>query len=329
MCSRRAGRGRSPSRSRRHRTPQVRKRPPSARTRSSRRWTRCSRHAPQEAEALFADDVTAHGDLYAAALSSLLWAKSYYAWDGSGLDDAWAGKVDVADVLIMPDKWEYPWVASWDTAFHAVAATLVDPDLAADQLRFLLGDGWQQPDGMVPCAEWVMAVECPPLFAWSALRVAAAYDDAGRTADADAFLAELYPGLGRQYGYWQETNAVGDDLYAGGFLGMDNLPRGEPAADGTPAAQADGSAWMAAFARDLAAIATRLGRDDEAAAYLADRDRVAAAVNARLWDEATGFYYDADGDDGLLLTQSYTGLVPLIAGIVPDGPAPARARGDP
>ena len=268
-----------------------------------------------EAATLFRDDVTAHQDLYAAALSSLLWAKSYYAWDGAGLDDAWKGKVDARDVLIMPDKWEYPWLASWDTAFHAVAATLVDPDLAADQLEFLFSDRWQQPDGHVPCAEWVMDVECPPLFGWSALRVAAAYDDAGRPADAVAFLGGLYPGLGRQFEYWKQVNAVGDDLYAGGFLGMDNLPRGRNK-DGSPAAQADGSAWMAAFAGHLATIATRLGKDDEAAAFTAERERIAAAVNERLWSEEEGFYFDAD-TNGLRTTVTYSGLVPLIAGIVP------------
>ncbi len=268
-----------------------------------------------EAATLFRNDVTQHQDLYAAALSALLWSKSYYAWDGAGLDDAWKGKVDAHDVLIMPDKWEYPWVASWDTAFHAVAASLVDPDLAATQLRFLLSERWQQPDGHVPCAEWVMDVECPPLFAWSALHVADAFDRAGRTTDGDAFLAELYPRLALQYGYWQDNLSVGGDLYAGGFLGMDNLPRGK-GEDGKPAAQADGSAWMAAFARDLATIATRLDKPDDAARFTADRDRVAAAVNARLWSEDEGFYFDADGD-GLLSTVSYTGLVPLIAGIVP------------
>jgi len=268
-----------------------------------------------EAAEVYADDVTKHRDLYAAALGSLMWSKSFYAWDGSGWQEDWAGRVDVRDVLLMPDKWEYPWLASWDTAFHAVTAALVDPDLGAAQLRFLVSDRWQQPDGHVPCAEWVMDVECPPLFGWAALRIAEAYAAAGREADGEALLRDVYPGLARQYGYWQAEIAVGDGLYAGGFLGMDNLPRGEATPSG-PSAQADGSAWMAAFARDLARIAERIGDPDAASRYLADRETVAAAVNARLWDEATGFYYDADGDR-LLLIQSYTGLVPLIAGIEP------------
>ncbi len=186
---------------------------------------------------------------------------------------------------------------------------------AEDGIAAISDDRWQQPDGHVPCAEWVIEVECPPLFAWSALRVAAAYDAAGRTADGDAFLAELYPRLVLQYRYWQATNPVAGDLYAGGFLGMDNLPRGQ-GVDGVPAAQADGSAWMAAFARDLATMATRVGRADDAPGFLGDRDRVAEAVNAHLWDEESGFYYDATAT-GLLKIQSYTGLVPLIAGIVP------------
>jgi hypothetical protein len=263
-----------------------------------------------EADGLFRGEVTAHEDVYRQALAGLLWSQSLYTWDGTtSFDPTWAGKVDARDVLIMPDKWEFPWLASWDTGFQAVAASRIDAELAADQLRFLFSDRWQQPDGHVPCAEWVMSVECPPVFAWSALRVA----DAFETAEAgDAFLREVFPGLQRQYAYWWSTNAVRPDgLFTGGFLGMDNLPRGKGMA------QADASAWMAFFARDLAAIAERLGDAEAAARYTADIDRIAAAVNANLWDEDDGFYYDLDTDGTFIPTKSYSGLIPLIAGIVP------------
>ena len=260
-----------------------------------------------EAGSLFRGDVTAHEAVYRQALMSMLWSQALYTWDGvSSYDNSFAGKVDANDVLVMPDKWEFPWLASWDTGFEAVTAALIDPQLGADQLRFLLSDRWQQPDGHIPCAEWVMGVECPPIFAWSALKVA----DAGA---GDAFLREVYPGLQRLYDYWWKTNAVTPDgLFTGGFLGMDNLPRG----DGK--AQADASGYMAMFARDLAQIATRLGDTASADRYTADRDRIAAAVNANLWDEERGFYFDLDKDGtSFILTKSYTGLIPLVAGIVP------------
>ena len=260
-----------------------------------------------EAGGLFRGDVLAHEDVYRQALASLLWSQSLYTWDGaSSYDPAWEGKVDARDVLIMPDTWEFPWLASWDTGFQAVTASLIDPQLAADQLRFILGDRWQQPDGHVPCAEWVMAVECPPVFAWSAWRI----HEAGA---GTAFLEEVYPSLGRLYDYWWTANAVEPaGLFTGGFLGMDNLPRGEDAA------QADASGWMAFFARYLGRIAETLGDDAAAARYAGDIDAIAAAVNAHLWDEGAGFYFDlATGGGSFIPTKSYSGLIPLIAGIVP------------
>ncbi|HEX4897054.1 MAG TPA: trehalase family glycosidase [Candidatus Limnocylindrales bacterium] len=261
-----------------------------------------------EADGLFRGEVSDHEPVYRAALQSLLWSQVLYTWDGtSSYDPAWAGKVSANDVLIMPDKWEFPWLATWDTGFQAVAASLVDPQLGADQLRFLFSDKWQQPDGHLPCAEWVMTTECPPIFAWAARRVAAA-------GAGDAFLREVYPGLQHLFDYWWATNAVvPEGLFSGGFLGMDNLPRG---GDGRP--QADASAWMAFFARDLGAIATQLGDTASADRYDADVARIAAAVNAHLWDDEAGFYFDVDADgEGFIPTKSYSGLIPLIAGIVP------------
>ncbi len=260
-----------------------------------------------EADGLFRGEVAQHEDVYRQALAGLLWAQSLYTWDGaSSYDPSWAGKVHANDVLIMPDKWEFPWLATWDTGFQAVAASLVDPQLAADQLRFLFSDRWQQPDGHLPCAEWVMRDECPPVFAWSAWRIA-------RAGAGTDFLREVYPGLQRLYDYWWQKNAVEPrGLFSGGFLGMDNLPRA------TAQAQADASAWMAFFARYLGKIADEVGDAASAARYAADLDTIAGAVNRTLWDETAGFYFDLD-DSGraFIPTVSYSGLVPLIAGIVP------------
>jgi hypothetical protein len=261
-----------------------------------------------EAQGIFAGQVSEHQELYQAALSALIWNESLYRWDGeSSAIPRWTGIVNAGDVLIMPDKWEYPYVAAWDSAFQAVTATLVDPGIAQAQLRFLLSERWQQPDGHVPCAEWVMETECPPVLAWAAWRVYQA-------SDRDrVFLGSVYRGLQRQYRYWWNELGVGGGLFTGGFLGMDNLPRSK----GT--AQADASGWMAFFARDLARIAGELGDPAAQGAYEGDIELIRRGVNDRLWNEATGWYHDLDETErGFIALESYSGLIPLIAGIVPE-----------
>jgi hypothetical protein len=261
---------------------------------------------------LFAGRVSDHESLYRQALMSLLWSESYYHWDGSSsVNPAWAGLVDAHDVLIMPDKWEYPWLASWDTAFQAVAAAQADPQVAQDQLRFVLSDRWEQPDGHIPCGEWVMNVECPPVLAWAVARVYEVSHDR-------AFLEEVYPALQRNYEYWWSHNQVGDALFTGGFLGMDNLPRSS-----TPQPQADATAWMAAFARDMAGIASELRDTEMSGMYWIDRGRIQEQLNSALWDEETGFYYDLNSSGAFIRHKSYSGLVPLIAGVVPPERMPA------
>ncbi len=264
-----------------------------------------------EAEGVFAGAVAQHEPVYRQALSSLLWSQSLYRWDGtSSWIPEWEGRVAANHVLIMPDKWEFPWLATWDSAFHAVTAALVDPELGADQLRFILSPDWQQPDGHIPCAEFVMDQECPPVFSWATWRVHLA-------GAADGFLASVYPGLVANHAYWQDQLQVAPGLYTGGFLGMDNLPR----APGQP--QADASAWMAFSAGYLARIADDLDETDAADEYRAEVLEIAAAVNAELWDEDAGFYYDRNEDGANpIRTKSYSGLVPLIAGIVPDDRLP-------
>ncbi len=264
-----------------------------------------------EADALFGGDVTEHAPVYRQALMSLLWSQSLYRWDGASTwIPAWEGRVDADEVLIMPDKWEFPWLATWDSAFHAVTASLIDPQLGADQLTFILSERWQQPDGHLPCAEFVMDDECPPVFAWAAWRVHQA--GAGPT-----FLASVYPGLAANHAYWQRELQVSPGLYTGGFLGMDNLPRAEGQA------QADATGWMAFSAGHLALIADELGDADAAAAYRDEVEDIAGAVNAELWDAERGFYFDRDTDgETPILTRSYSGLIPLIAGIVPPDRVP-------
>ena len=259
-----------------------------------------------EMAGVFSGAVSEHESLYRQALMSMLWNESFYRWDGaSGVAPGYAGTIDAHDVLIMPDKWEYPWPVSWDSAFQAVTASLIDPVLAEDQLRFFLSDRWQQPDGHIPCAEWVMANECPPIFAWAAWRV---YE----TSHDPQFLEDVYPGLQRNYDYWWAHHQAGDALFSAGFLGMDNLPRASGGG-----AEADASAWMAFFARDMARIASELHDPDTSQRYWVDRGRIQEQINTNLWDEATGFYYDQTRNGALLGHKSYSGLIPLIAGVVP------------
>jgi glycogen debranching enzyme len=172
-------------------------------------------------------------------------------------------------------------------------------------LGFVLSDRWQQPDGHIPCAEWVMDDECPPIFAWAVWRV---YE---QNHDLE-FLQSVYPALQRSYEYWWSHNMVGGSLFTGGSLGMDNLPRG-----GADVAQADASAWMAFFARDMARIASELRDPAGSERYWVDRGTIQEAINSVLWDEATGFYYDLNSDGSFIAHKSYSGLVPLIAGVVP------------
>jgi hypothetical protein len=254
----------------------------------------------------FAGEVSDHKALYRQALMSMLWNESFYRWDGSsGVNPAYAGLIDAHDVLIMPDKWEYPWPASWDGAFHSVTAALIDPVLAQDQLRFYLSDRWQQADGHIPCGEWVMDAECPPIFAWAVWQVYEGSHD-------NQFLVDVYPALQRNYDYWWSHLQVGDGLFSAGFLGMDNLPR--PVGAG---ARADASAWMALFARDMARIASELHDPSASQRYWIDRGHIQDQINSTLWDDANGFYFDQAPSGALYLHKTYSGLIPLIAGVVP------------
>jgi hypothetical protein len=265
-----------------------------------------------EAQALYRDDVAQHQDSYQSALHNLLWNQMLYAYDGS-FEPAWRAEISFSHVMIMPDKWEFPWLASWDTGFQAVAAIHADVELAKQQLRLVLGEGWQTDEGHVPCTEWMLATECPPVFGWAARQI--------YQADGDRkFLEEIYPRLEKHYEYWTKAVQVRkSNLYAGGFMGMDNIPRGK---SGSP--QADSSAWMALFARDMAELSDALGKPDRADYYRDQLAAIAGAINESLWDADTGFYYDCADPlcAGHVRAKSYSGLIPLVAGVVP----PERAE---
>jgi hypothetical protein len=255
-----------------------------------------------EAQMLYADKVTAHKGLYQAALMNLLWNKMYYAYDGS-FQPEWRGKVNVQDVILVPDKWEFPWPAMWDTCFQAKVATLADLELAKRDLRLFLSERWQTHTGHVPNVEWFLEGETPPLFAWAVWQV---YE-----LDGDRrFLEELFPSLEEHYAFVRRAYDRDEDkLHTGGFMGMDNIPRPGPPDE----EEADLSGWVAFFARDMARIADELGKSDRAAYYRREYEGIVTQINAQLWDEATGFYYDRNAH-GFLVEKSYAGLIPFIAG---------------
>jgi hypothetical protein len=255
-----------------------------------------------EARSLYRDDVTAHQAIYQAALMNLLWNKMYYAYDGS-YQPEWRGKVDVHDVILAPDRWEFPWPAMWDTCFQAKVATLADVELAKHDLRLFLSDRWQTKTGHVPNVEWFLEGETPPLFAWAAWQVYEMDDDR-------VFLEELFPRLEMHYAFVRKAyDRDRDNLHTGGFMGMDNIPRpGNPDEE-----EADLSGWVAFFAHYLAHIADEIGQPDRADFYRAEYERIVAQINAQLWDETTGFYYDRNAH-GFLFEKSYAGLIPFIAG---------------
>ena len=256
----------------------------------------------EEAQALYKGDVTAHQDVYQAALMNLLWNKMYYAYDGS-YQPEWKGDVAIHDVILVPDKWEFPWPAMWDTCFQAKVATLTDIKLAKDDLKLFLSDRWQTHTGHVPNVEWFLEGETPPLFAWAAWQI---YETDGDLA----FLEAIFPQLEQHYAFVRRAyDRDQDSLHTGGFMGMDNIPRpGFPDEE-----EADLSGWVAFFAQDMARIADALDKPDRGDFYRQEYEQIVDQINAQLWDEETGFYYDRN-TRGFLLEKSYAGLIPFIAG---------------
>ncbi len=256
-----------------------------------------------EAQSMYRDDVTAHQEVYQAALMNLLWNKMYYAYDGS-YQPQFLGSIDIHDVILVPDKWEFPWPAMWDTCFQAKVATLADIALAKDDLALFLSDRWQTKTGHIPNVEWDLTGETPPLFAWAAWQVY-------QTDGDKAYLESIYPDLEQHFDYIRKAyDRDKDGLYTGGFMGMDNIPR----PGGPDEEEADLSGWVAFFAQDMAAISTELGKADRAAYYSDQYNSIADAINSQLWDPATNFYYDRNAN-GLLFEKSYAGLIPFLAGV--------------
>jgi hypothetical protein len=236
------------------------------------------------------------------------------------------------DIISMPDKWEYPWFAAWDLAFHMIPMARIDGDFAKQQLGLFLREWYMHPNGQLPAYEFALGDVNPPVHAWAAWRV---YKMTGPVGGRDLdFLESVFQKLLLNFTWWvNRKDSSGRNLFSGGFLGLDNIgvfDRSQPLPTGGELRQADGTAWMAFYCSTMLAIALELARSDDgrvrkgyedmASKFLEHFVQIADAMNTAggsgLWDEVDGFYYDqleVDGQGHPLRTRSLVGLLPLIA----------------
>ncbi len=231
------------------------------------------------------------------------------------------------DVISMPDKWEYPWYAAWDLAFHMVPFAEIDADFAKKQLVLFLREWYMHPNGQIPAYEFAFSDVNPPVHAWGCWRVYKISDDRGHRDRA--FLERVFHKLMLNFTWWvNRKDPYGRNLFAGGFLGLDNIgvfDRSRPLPTGGHLEQADGTAWMAFFCGTMLSIALELAAEDRVYEdvaskffehYIAIADAMNSMGGSGLWDEEDGFYYDrllTDGRSVPLKTRSLVGLVPLFA----------------
>jgi hypothetical protein len=231
------------------------------------------------------------------------------------------------DVISMPDKWEYPWYAAWDLAFHMIPFAQLDPDFAKEQLVLLLREWYMHPNGQVPAYEFAFSDVNPPVHAWSCWRV---YKMTGPRGGRDRlFLSRVFQKLLVNFTWWvNRKDVMGKHIFSGGFLGLDNIgvfDRSKPLPGGGLLEQADGTAWMAFYCATMLSMALELARDNPAYEDIASKFfehfvAIADAMNTLggdgLWDEQDGFYYDQLHVDGVsmpLRVRSMVGVIPLFA----------------
>jgi hypothetical protein len=234
----------------------------------------------------------------------------------------------------MPDKWEYPWYAAWDLAFHCVALALVDSDFAKDQLTLLLREWYMHPNGQLPAYEWGFGDVNPPVHAWSAWRVYKIEQKRTGTGDL-AFLKRVFHKLLLNFTWWvNRKDAEGMNVFQGGFLGLDNIgvfDRSAPLPTGGHLEQSDGTSWMAMYSLNMLAIAMELAKHDPAYEDVASKfwehflnishamsgGKLHGGEGHDLWNEEDGFFYDVlhlpDDQRMPLKIRSLVGLIPLLA----------------
>jgi hypothetical protein len=291
------------------------------------------------------------------ALAGMLWTKQYYYFDldrwleEHGAHPMVDGATDVrnadwfhmlnSDIISMPDKWEYPWYAAWDLAFHTLALTLVDFDFAKEQLLLMLRSHYFHPNGQIPAYEWNFSDVNPPVHAWATLLLYNTEKALGRTDVR--FLERSFFGLMLNFNWWvNRKDPEGRNVFAGGFLGLDNIgvfDRSAQLPTGGSLEQADGTAWMAFYCQTMLEIALILAEHDPSYQEIAYRFveyfiRIAYAMDRigenhdEMWDSQDGFYYDllrlSDGDALRMKVRSMVGLLPLCASTVFEASALAR-----
>ena len=235
------------------------------------------------------------------------------------------------DVLSMPDKWEYPWFATWDLAFHVITLAMIDPDFAKRQLSRLTREWYMHPNGQLPSYEWAFSDVNPPVHAWATWRVYQIEQQMYGRTDKQ-FLERVFQKLLLNFTWWvNRKDAEGKNIFQGGFLGMDNIGVFDRSAElptGGDLEQADSTSWMAMYSLDMLTIALELAKEnstyeDIASKFFEHFLRIANAMDGigkteiALWDEADNFYYDAlhfpDGHQYPMKVRSLVGLIPLFA----------------
>jgi hypothetical protein len=282
------------------------------------------------------------------ALAGLLWTKQYYYFDlqrwltehdanplvgGRRLNTrnrSWFHMIN-DDIISMPDKWEYPWYAAWDLAFHAVALNLVDPYFAKHQLDLMLSEAYLHPNGQIPAYEWNFGDVNPPVHAWALMFNYSVRKELGYTDDL-SFLKEAFQKLLLNFTWWvNRKDESGNNIFEGGFLGLDNIgvfDRSSPLPTGGVLEQADGTAWMTLFSQTMLELALELCSYDDSYQGMAIKFAehflwIAGSMDRpgrnqdELWDEEEGFFYDLlkmpDGTAMRIKVRSMVGLLPLCA----------------
>ncbi|HXV27483.1 MAG TPA: glucosidase [bacterium] len=289
-----------------------------------------------------------HKSVQRQALAGMLWSKQYYHYvveewlDGDpagptppserkhGRNANWEHLYS-EDILSMPDKWEYPWFASWDMAFHCIPLALADPEFAKKQLMLFVREWYMHPNGQIPAYEWNFEDVNPPVHAWATWRVYKI--DKKRTGKADRlFLERVFQKLLLNFTWWVNRKDVsGKNIFQGGFLGLDNISifdRSEAVMDGGHLDQSDATSWMGMFCLNMLAMALELAKDDPAYEDIASKFYehflyIAEAMNHMgeksipLWNDEDGVFYDVvhfqNGQHFPLKVRSMVGLIPLFA----------------
>jgi len=235
-----------------------------------------------------------------------------------------------ADVISMPDKWEYPWYAAWDLAFHVLALTMVDPDFGKQQLDLMLQERYLHPSGQIPAYEWNFGDVNPPVHAWATIFTYRLEQQRLGKGDLD-WLERAFHKLMLNFTWWvNRKDRTGNNVFEGGFLGLDNIgvfDRSSPLPTGGYLEQADGTAWMALFAQNMLEISAELARENPAYLDMCLKfvehymwiasSMVSTGGDVGMWDEEDGFFYDVlrfpDGSAERLKVRSMVGLLPFCA----------------